>query len=70
MSTLEIRPNLAARNANPFRVSNFENAVEKFQAKKLYEDLDTRIEPIKKTPEKEKVTNAINALKARIGDVT
>jgi len=61
MSTLEIRPNLAARNANPFRVSNFENAVEKFQAKKLYEDLDTRIEPIKKTPEKEKVTNAINA---------
>ena len=70
MSKLELRPNLAARNANPFRVSNFENAVEKFQAKKLYEDLDTRIEPVKKTPEKEKVNNAINALKARIGDVT
>jgi hypothetical protein len=70
MSGLELRPNLAARNANPFRVSNFENAVDKYQSKKLYEDLDTRLEPMKKTPEKEKVTNAINALKARIGDVT
>tara|TARA_R110000851_G_scaffold66701_1_gene150681 strand:- start:268 stop:1443 length:1176 start_codon:yes stop_codon:yes gene_type:complete len=70
MSGLELRPNLAARNANPFRVSNFENAVDKYQSKKLYENLDTRIEPIKKTPEKEKVTNAINALKARIGNST
>ena len=70
MSGLELRPNLAARNANPFRVSNFENAVDKYQSKKLYENLDTRIEPMKKTPEKEKVTNAINALKARIGNST
>jgi hypothetical protein len=64
------RVGLQSRKLNPFSVSKIENALERLRARNLYEDLATRIAPTKNTPEKEKIKNAINALRQRIGEST
>ena len=65
------RPDLKRRNEkNPFSISKIEHALEKFKAKELYEDLETRIEAAKNSPQKEMIKNAVNALKQRLGGKT
>ena len=64
------RVGLQSRKLNPFSVSKIENALERLRDRNLYEDLATRIAPTKNTPEKEKIKNAINALRQRIGEST
>lgn len=69
MSSIITKTNRSAikeRKSNPFSVAKLTNAIRKQQDKELYEDLKTRVAPTKQSPEKEKVTNAINSLKQRI----
>lgn len=69
MSSIITKSNRSAikeRKSNPFSVAKLTNAIRKQQDKELYEDLKTRVAPTKQSPEKEKVTNAINSLKQRI----
>lgn len=72
MSVIQMtdRAGLKNRTQNPFSVSAIENALEAQRNTNVYENLPSRISPTKSIPEKKLISNAINALKSRIGTET
>ena len=53
-------------NRNPHSVSKIENLLERQRNKDLYEDLETRIDPIKTPPVNKVIKDALNALRNRV----
>ena len=51
---------------NPFSISKIENALERQRNKDLYENLETRIDPIKTPPTKKLIDDALNSLRNRV----
>jgi hypothetical protein len=66
-TVVQLRPGLSARNskANPWGVKQV-HKLDQYLNKKIYETLKDRCKPLNSPPEREKIQNAINALKLRL----